>query len=157
MAWVRNDKPKSDDTTLIHGDYRIDNLMYANDEPRALAIIDWELSTLGHPVSDLAYACMGYHLNLPGRGGLAGVDVTALGIPNEQEMVDEYARLTDRPRIDDWAYFMAFGIFRLAAIAQGVYKRSLQGNASSDNASSYGAAVTMLAELGCSIARIRTH
>ena len=157
MAWVRNDKPKSDDTTLIHGDYRIDNLMYANDEPRALAIIDWELSTLGHPVSDLAYACMGYHLNLPGRGGLAGVDVTALGIPNEQEMVDTYCRLTGRPRIDDWAYFMAFGIFRLAAIAQGVYRRSLQGNASSDNASSYGAAVTMLAELGCSIARIPTH
>jgi aminoglycoside phosphotransferase (APT) family kinase protein len=160
MAWLRERVPASDETTLIHGDYRIDNLMYSlaprtgADEPRALAIIDWELSTLGHPVSDLAYACMGYHLNLPGRGGLAGVDVGALGIPNEEAMVDEYCRKTGRAKIADWPYFMAFGIFRLAAIAQGVYKRSLQGNASSDNASSYGAAVTMLADLACSIAGI---
>jgi aminoglycoside phosphotransferase (APT) family kinase protein len=168
MAWLRKDPPKSDETTLIHGDYRIDNLMFTParaasdgsapaDEPRALAIIDWELSTLGHPVSDLAYACMGYHLNLPGRGGLAGVDVGALGIPNEAEMIDAYCQKTGRARIEDWPYFMAFGIFRLAAIAQGVYKRSLQGNASSDNASSYGAAVTMLAELACSIAGIATR
>ena len=167
MAWVRTERPKSDETTLIHGDYRIDNLMYslapaatdANqvDQPKAIAILDWELSTLGHPVSDLAYACMGYHLNLPGRGGLAGVDVAALGIPNEQEMVDAYCAKTGRGRIDDWPYFMSFGIFRLAAIAQGVFKRSTQGNASSDDASSYGAAVMMLAELGCSIAGIATH
>ncbi len=157
MTFVRTKVPTSDETTLIHGDYRIDNIMYsADDEPRALAIIDWELSTLGHPVSDLAYACMGYHLNLPGRGGLAGVDVAALAIPSEQEMVDAYCALTGRGHIDDWAYFMAFGIFRLAAIAQGVFKRSLQGNASSDSASSYGAAVTMLAELGCSIAGIKS-
>lgn len=157
MTFVRTKAPASDETTLIHGDYRIDNIMYSRDaEPRAIAIIDWELSTLGHPVSDLAYACMGYHLNLPGRGGLAGVDVASLGIPNEEEMVDAYCQKTGRARIDDWPYFMAFGIFRLAAIAQGVFKRSLQGNASSDSASSYGAAVTMLAELGCSIAKIPT-
>ncbi|MDB5220322.1 MAG: hypothetical protein JWO86_8249 [Myxococcaceae bacterium] len=171
LAFVRGKTPASDETTLIHGDYRIDNIMYSSHaergdgdapgtqqqmQPAAIAVIDWELSTLGHPVSDLAYACMGYHLNLPGRGGLAGVDVAALGIPNEQEMVDAYCKQTDRAGIADWPYFMAFGIFRLAAIAQGVYKRSLQGNASSDNASSYGAAVTMLAELGCSIAAIPT-
>ena len=100
---------------------------------------------------------MGYHLNLPGRGGLAGVDVASLGIPSEQEMVDAYCAKIGRAEIADWPYFMAFGIFRLAAIAQGVYKRSLQGNASSDNASSYGAAVTMLAELGCGIAGIATR
>ena len=157
LTWIRKDTPQSDDTTLIHGDYRIDNLMFAGDEPRALAIIDWELSTLGHPISDLAYACMGYHLNMPGRGGLAGVDVAALGIPNEQEMVDAYCVLTGRKQLADWPYFMAFGIFRLAAIAQGVYKRSLQGNASSDSASTYGAAVGMLAELGCTIAGIATR
>jgi aminoglycoside phosphotransferase (APT) family kinase protein len=157
MTFVRTKVPTSDETTLIHGDYRIDNIMYSMDEaPKALAIIDWELSTLGHPVSDLAYACMGYHLNLPGRGGLAGVDVASLGIPTEQEMVDAYCARTGRGQIADWPYFMAFGIFRLAAIAQGVFKRSLQGNASSDSASSYGAAVTMLAELGCSIAGIKT-
>ena len=157
LAFVRSKTPASDETTLIHGDYRIDNMIYSKESPpKAIAVIDWELSTLGHPVSDLAYACMGYHLNLPGRGGLAGVDVAALGIPNEAGMVDAYCALTGRPSIADWPYFMAFGIFRLAAIAQGVFKRSLQGNASSDNASSYGAAVTMLAELGCSIAAIET-
>jgi aminoglycoside phosphotransferase (APT) family kinase protein len=156
LAFVRERRPASDETTLIHGDYRIDNIMYAAAEPTAVAVIDWELSTLGHPVSDLAYACMGYHLNLPGRGGLAGIDVAALGIPTEQQMVDAYCALTGRSSIADWPYFMAFGIFRLAAIAQGVFKRSLQGNASSDSASSYGAAVTMLAELGCSIAGIST-
>ena len=156
LAFVRGKTPASDETTLIHGDYRIDNIMYAAAAPTAVAVIDWELSTLGHPVSDLAYACMGYHLNLPGRGGLAGVDVAKLGIPNEQEMVDAYCTYTGRTAIADWPYFMAFGIFRLAAIAQGVFKRSLQGNASSDSASSYGAAVTMLAELGCSIAGIPT-
>lgn len=158
MGFVRGQVPQSDETTLIHGDYRIDNIVYDDSAsaPKAIAIIDWELSTLGHPVSDLAYACMGYHLNLPGRGGLAGVDVASLGIPTEQEMVDAYCKEMSRGKLGDWAYFMAFGIFRLAAIAQGVYKRSLQGNASSDNASSYGAAVTTLAELGCSIARIPT-
>lgn len=159
MAWLRGKQPASDETTLIHGDYRIDNLMFdaPSDTPRALAIIDWELSTLGHPVSDLAYACMGYHLNLPGRGGLAGVDVKTLGIPNEQEMVDAYCRKTGRKTIEDWPYFMAFGIFRLAAIAQGVYKRSLQGNASSEDAGGYGAAVTMLADLACGIAGIAAN
>jgi len=157
MAWLKAKSPSTDETTLIHGDYRIDNLMFSpGDDVRALAIIDWELSTLGHPASDLAYACMGYHLNIPGRGGLAGVDTKALGIPTESELVDAYCALTGRPRIEDWPYFMAFGIFRLAAIAQGVYKRSLQGNASSDDASAYGAAVTMLAELGCAIGGVRT-
>jgi aminoglycoside phosphotransferase (APT) family kinase protein len=162
MTWLRAKIPSNDETTLIHGDYRIDNLMYAPegtapDAPRVIGVIDWELSTLGHPLSDLAYACMGYHLNLPGRGGLAGVDVGALGIPTEDELVEQYKALTKRSSIEGWPFFMSFGIFRLAAIAQGVYARSLQGNASSDDAASYGAAVTMLSELGCKIAGIATN
>lgn len=156
MKWLGENIPASDETSLVHGDYRLDNIMFSpKGEPKAIAVLDWELSTLGHPLSDLAYACMGYHLNLPGRGGLAGVDVTSLGIPTEDEMVAEYRRLTGRDTIEGWPFFMAFGIFRLAAIAQGVYARSLQGNASSDDASSYGAAVKMLAELGCSIANVK--
>jgi aminoglycoside phosphotransferase (APT) family kinase protein len=158
MAWLRKRTPARDETSLIHGDWRLDNLLFAPDTtaaPRVVAIVDWELSTLGHPVSDLAYACMGYHLNIPGRGGLAGVDLATLGIPTESELVDAYCKATGRSSIDDWPYFMAFGIFRLAAIAQGVYKRSLQGNASSDDAGSYGAAVTMLAELACAIAEVK--
>ncbi|HEY8078811.1 MAG TPA: phosphotransferase family protein, partial [Labilithrix sp.] len=87
MAWLRGKSPVKDETTLIHGDWRLDNLLYAPTEDKVLAIVDWELSTLGHPVSDLAYACMGYHLNLPGRGGLAGVDLGSLGIPRESELV----------------------------------------------------------------------
>lgn len=155
MAWLARRVPSRDETTLVHGDYRIDNVIFAPDEGRALAIIDWELSTLGHPVSDLAYLCMGYHLALPGRGSLVGADLKALGIPNESELVEMYCRLSGRGAIDDWPYFMAFGIFRLAAIAQGVYKRSLQGNASSDSAGAFGAAVFALADLGCNIAGIR--
>ncbi len=149
-----------DGTALIHGDYRIDNLMYSpasegeGEPPRAIGVLDWELSTLGHPLSDLAYACMGYHVNIPGRGGLAGVDLAALAIPTEDAMVAEYLRLTGRKEIESWPFFMAFGIFRLAAIAQGVYARSIQGNASSDDASSYGVAVTMLSQLACTIAGI---
>jgi aminoglycoside phosphotransferase (APT) family kinase protein len=155
MRWLPANIPANDETSLVHGDYRIDNLMFSpEDPPRAIAVLDWELSTLGHPLSDLAYACMSYHLNLPGRGGLAGIDVGPLGIPTEDEMVAEYRRLTNRTEIEGWPFFMAFGIFRLAAIAQGVYARSLQGNASSDDASTYGSAVTLLADLACSIARV---
>jgi aminoglycoside phosphotransferase (APT) family kinase protein len=157
MRWLAQNIPASDETTLIHGDYRIDNLMFSEPDagpPKAIAVLDWELSTLGHPLSDLAYACMGYHFNIPGRGGLSGVDLADLAIPTEDEVVEEYRRLTGRAEIEGWPFFMAFGIFRLAAIAQGVYARSLQGNASSDDASTYGAAVTLLAELACSIAKI---
>jgi aminoglycoside phosphotransferase (APT) family kinase protein len=155
MRWLAENIPASDETTLVHGDYRIDNLMFSVDPtPKTIAVLDWELSTLGHPLSDLAYACMSYRLNLPGRGGLSGVDVKALGIPTEDEVISEYLRITGRERVDGWPFFMAFGIFRLAAIAQGVYARSIQGNASSDDAATYGAAVTMLAELACSIAKV---
>jgi len=155
MAWLGKNLPKSDETTLVHGDFRIDNVIFAESEPRALAIIDWELSTLGHPVSDLAYLCMGYHLALPGRGTLVGADLADLGIPTENELVDMYCRLSGRGAIDDWPFYMSFGIFRLAAIAQGVYKRSLQGNASSEGAGAFGAAVAALADLGCDIAGVR--
>lgn len=158
LAWVRSSVPAADETTLIHGDYRIDNMIFtpAGETPRALGIIDWELSTLGHPLGDLAYATMAYHMNMPGRGGLVGLDVTSLGIPTEHEQIERYCSLTGRATVADFPFFQAFGIFRLAAIAQGVYKRSLQGNASSDTAGQYGAAVGMLAELGCKIAGVRT-
>jgi aminoglycoside phosphotransferase (APT) family kinase protein len=153
MKWLPANIPAGDETTLIHGDWRLDNMMF-DDDQKCVAVIDWELSTLGHPASDVAYAAMGYHLNMPGRGGLAGVDVKGLGIPTEDEMVARYCALTGRDRIEGWSFFMAFGMFRLAAIAQGVYKRSLQGNASADDAGMYGAAVTVLSDLACSIAKI---
>jgi len=156
MKWLPANIPPGDETTLIHGDWRLDNMMF-DDNEKCVAVLDWELSTLGHPASDVAYAAMGYHLNMPGRGGLAGVGVHALGIPTESELVAEYCAKTGRDRIESYSYYMAFGMFRLAAIAQGVYKRSLQGNASSDDAGMYGAAVTVLSDLACSIAGVRTN
>jgi aminoglycoside phosphotransferase (APT) family kinase protein len=97
---------------------------------------------------------MNYYLNIPGRGGLAGVDLAPLGVPTESELVAEYESLTGR-RVSGWPFFLAFGIFRLASILQGVYARSLQGNASSDDANMYGVAVKILSELGCSIAGVK--
>ncbi len=143
--------PASDETTLTHGDYRLDNVLFHPTEPRPLALVDWELSTLGHPLSDLAYLCMLYHVMLPRVGGLLGVDFDATGIPSEDALVARYAELTGRGEVVDFTYFKAFSLFRLAAIAQGVYKRSQEGNASSADAAMYGQAVPLLADIACGL------
>jgi len=154
IDWLKANMPADDATTLVHGDYRLDNIIFDRDEPRALAVIDWELSTLGHPLSDLAYILMLYDVALPKIGGLLGVDFAETGIPNEQDFVAKYCELTGRDGVPDLAYYKAFSLFRLAAIAQGVYKRSLQGNASSEHASMFGAAVPHLAGIACGLVGI---
>ncbi len=154
VEWLSANVPTDDATTLVHGDYRLDNMIFHPTEPRALAVIDWELSTLGHPLSDLAYICMLYDVALPRIGGLLGVDFDATGIPNEEAFVARYCELTGRGGVPDLAYYKAFSLFRLAAIAQGVYKRSLQGNASSETASMFGAAVPHLAGIACGLVGI---
>ena len=146
---------------LVHGDYRSDNLMFAVEAPRIVAVMDWELSTLGHPLADLGYFCMA--LRLPGRPplpGLAGLDRAALGIPDEAALLRRYSELSGT-RIDadwlasDWSFVLAFSFFRLAAIAQGVAKRAQQGNASSERAQQAGRMADLLAQMG--VQALREH
>jgi aminoglycoside phosphotransferase (APT) family kinase protein len=159
IAWLPENLPGPDETTLAHGDYRLDNLKFHPTEPRVVAVLDWELSTLGHPLADLAYTCMLYDVALPRVGGLLGVDFAKTGIPTEERFIDLYLEAAgrDRDSVADFAVFKAFSLFRLAAIAQGVYARSLQGNASSDEAAMYGAAVAQLGQIACRLVDLRVE
>ncbi len=137
---------------LVHGDFRIDNLMWAKNEARISAVVDWELSTLGHPLADLAYFCMALRLpRNPALPGLAGMNRKELGIPSEEKILQRYAELSGREIPEDWHFFLAFSFFRLAAIAQGVAKRAQQGNASSEQAVQAGQMTAMLAQMGLKV------
>jgi aminoglycoside phosphotransferase (APT) family kinase protein len=141
VEWLPANVPDSDESGIVHGDYRFGNLIVHPAEPRILAVLDWELSTLGHPLGDLAYFCQGYRGEATPGETLVGSDLAALGIPDEEAVVRRYCEWTGRPAIEDWDFYMVFVMFRSAAIVQGVYKRGLDGNASSANAREYGAIV----------------
>jgi aminoglycoside phosphotransferase (APT) family kinase protein len=150
IDWLGAHVPADDGrVALVHGDWRIDNMIFAPDAPRLMAVLDWELSTLGHPFADLAYQCMQWRLPNAGEfRGLAGVDRAALGVPDEASYVAAYCRRAGLSRIPDWTFLIAFSFFRIAAIVQGVYKRSLDGNASNpERAAKMGAAVPLMAKL----------
>ncbi len=151
IAWLEANMPADDGiTTLVHGDYRIDNMIYARAEPRVLAVLDWELSTLGHPYSDLAYQCMQWRMPVGEEGrGFGETNRSALGIPTEEEYVARYCERRGLTSIPIFDFCVAFSFFRMAAIVQGVKKRGLDGNASNpERAALMGTFVPMFARMG---------
>jgi aminoglycoside phosphotransferase (APT) family kinase protein len=156
IAWLRANIPARDETAIVHGDFRLGNMVVDQDQPRIAAVLDWELSTLGHPLADLAYCCMSYHLP-PGSGpamaGYQGIDVAAMGLMSEAEALALYASLTGRATIEHWQFFMGFSLFRSAAIVEGVYARSLAGNAADERAGRMHDMCIAVAETGWNVVR----
>lgn len=147
MQWLGDNRPEDERAAIAHGDFRLGNLICAPDTPKVVAILDWELATVGHPFGDLAYNCMTYHLPAgdPISPGFLGVDVASLGIPSEAEYLAAYARRSGLDPRPHWRYYLVFSLFRVAAIQQGVYARALKGNAASDQARLFGDSCRMVA------------
>jgi aminoglycoside phosphotransferase (APT) family kinase protein len=153
IDWLNANVPESQEAAIVHGDFRCDNLVFHPTEPRVLAILDWELSTLGHPLADFAYHLMMYHLPRMAIPGLLGEDLTALNIPTRQQYVEAYCRRTGRSGIADLDFYLAFNFFRFAAICHGIRGRLARGTAVSTRAREYAAGVETLAELGLALTR----
>nr|CAB3219669.1 acyl-CoA dehydrogenase family member 10 [Phallusia mammillata] len=154
IEWLPQHLPQNEQTTIVHGDYRVDNLIYGRDQSEVLAVLDWELSTLGDPISDVAYCCLPHFLpqNFPIIPGFKNMNLQELGIPTHNQIIDMYCEKMNIPKIDNIDFYMAFSFFRVAAILQGVYKRSSQGQASSAQASSAGKLAESMSDIGWSFA-----
>lgn len=148
IEWLPKNIPADDETRIVHGDFRLDNVIFHPTEPRILAVIDWELSTLGHPLADFAYHCMTWRMQPEQSRGLAGLPLKELGIPTEEEYLAAYCDRTGRSGVSkaNWEYYMVFNMFRLVGILQGITKRALLGNASSAEAVNTGKRTRPLAE-----------
>jgi aminoglycoside phosphotransferase (APT) family kinase protein len=161
MAWLPANMPASakDESKvgIVHGDFRLDNLMFHPTEPRVIAVLDWELSTLGHPLADFSYHCMSWHIPPGSFRGIGGLDLEALGIPSEADYIRRYCDstkgCTPAELKADWNFYMAYNLFRLAAILQGIAKRVEAGTASSAQAASSGAGAKQLAQMGWKFAQ----
>lgn len=147
VEWLPAHIPAEDETRIVHGDFRCDNMIFHPSEPRVLAVLDWELSTLGHPLADFAYHAIMYRMPPDIVAGLAGADIAALGIPSEQDYVAAYCARTGRPGIADYDFHIAFNFFRLAAIFHGIKGRVIRGTAASAHARERAASFPRLARL----------
>jgi aminoglycoside phosphotransferase (APT) family kinase protein len=149
IDWLPQNIPPGEDTSIVHGDFRLDNMIFHPTEPRVLAVLDWELSTLGHPLADFSYHCMSWHIPPDQFRGIGGLDLKALGIPSVEEYVTKYCERTGKTmRMEDFRFYLAYNMFRLAGIFQGIMKRHVVGTASSEQALKNGKSARPMAELG---------
>jgi aminoglycoside phosphotransferase (APT) family kinase protein len=149
IDWLPNNIPADDDISIVHGDFRLDNMIFHPTEPRILAVLDWELSTLGHPLADFSYHCMGWHIPPAQYRGIGGLDLDALGIPSEEQYIASYCQRTGKTiRKEDFKFYLAYNMFRLAGIFQGIMKRYVDGTAASEQALLDGKRARPMAELG---------
>jgi aminoglycoside phosphotransferase (APT) family kinase protein len=153
IDWLPAHLPPEGTAGIVHGDYRMDNLVFHKTEPRVIGVLDWELSTIGDPLADFAYHAMSWRIDPNIYQGLAGVDVAALGIPDESEYVAAYCRRTGRTAIDGWEFYLAYSLFRFAAICQGIAKRAIDGTAASAEADKIGRLAQPFGEQAWALAR----
>lgn len=153
IAYLPTSLPEQKRTSIVHGDYRIDNMIFHPTEPRVLAVLDWELSTLGDPMADLAYLLMNWVTEPEGRSGVKGLDFDALGIPRMEAMIERYAARTGLDEVPDMNWYFAFNLFRLAGIVQGIKKRVIDGTASNARAAEMGEKVPALSDAAWHFAR----
>ena len=153
IEWLPKNIPPGDETSIVHGDYRLDNMMFHPTEPKIVAILDWELSTLGHPLADFSYHLMSWHIPQGQFRGIGGLDLPSLGIPTEAEYIARYCERTGRTlRQEDLRFYLAYNMFRMAGILQGIMKRYVDGTAASAEALKSGQAARPMAEMGWSYA-----
>lgn len=148
LSWLPENIPSEERAAIVHGDFKIDNLVFHREETRIVAVLDWELSTLGHPLADLSYAAMAYHMAPPLFRGVAGLDLAALGMPGEEEFLAAYCEAAGLTQITDWSAHLALSFFRSAAIVQGIAKRALDGVAAHPRALEEGRLARPFAALG---------
>ena len=154
MDWLPLNIPIDDETTLVHGDFRLDNMIFDHNENKVIGVLDWELSTLGHPIADFSYQCMSWRIPPSLWRGINGLDLDELGIPSEAEYIKMYEFNSGRKVAADWDFYMAYNFFRIAAILHGVAQRAADGNASATDAAENGKKSGLLAEIGLTCAGI---
>ncbi|MFM7011806.1 MAG: phosphotransferase family protein [Betaproteobacteria bacterium] len=148
IEWLPANIPAGEQTSIVHGDYRLDNLVLHPTEPRAIGLLDWELATLGHPLADFAYHCMSWHIPASLWRGIGGLDLAALGIPDEAQYLKQYSKATGLDGAEHWDFYIAYNLFRMAAILQGIARRAADGTAASSDAFETGTKARPLAEIG---------